>query len=118
LTLIGDNAFAGEGVDKVGATVCIAPRVTGAARKDSDQEVTEPATFVATSAEEIYLPGMSAVIERVLPVMGSSKQFFVAVGSTVVASVIAEAQLHHRIVVVGAGVPSHLPSVESITAPT
>ena len=53
LTLICDNALAGEEVAKVGATMCIAPRVTGSCLRDADQEVTEPATFVATTAEEI-----------------------------------------------------------------
>jgi hypothetical protein len=53
LTLIGDNAFAGEGVDKVGATVCIAPRVTGAARKDSDQEILLRSKYITDGLEQL-----------------------------------------------------------------
>jgi hypothetical protein len=113
---MGESALGGEEVDRVGAVMFMAPRVTR--ESDSDQLVTEAATFDAVTAEETNRFNKSAVILSVLPVVESWTQSFVLAGLTVVDSKILEAQLHQRIVLVGAGVPNQLPSVDSMIAPT
>jgi hypothetical protein len=115
-TVMGESALGGEEVDRVGAVMFMAPRVTR--ESDSDQLVTEAATFDAVTAEETNRFNKSAVILSVLPVVESWTQSFVLAGLTVVDSKILEAQLHQRIVLVGAGVPNQLPSVDSMIAPT
>jgi hypothetical protein len=80
--------------------------------------VTEPATFVAVTAEEIYLPSKPEVIFSFFPVVLSFTQSLEIAGLTVVTLSIGEVQLHQLIVFDGRGTPNQIPSLDSMFAST